>query len=498
MSLKKINLHGIGPRLIIWSTVLLTISLMVVSTTVYYLLSTSMRKDDRQTILKMANNYKKIHKDRGVSYLLEIIPTDTLVLITDGHGKNIASSLSSFKDHDFDDDGELEIILDEISHKPLKSGWQVYLSKERKAGLIQEAELLLQKIALKNQWWSILPLIDNDILEIYSMPLENGNWIKVGRSSEEREEQLLEIKNISLMVILPFIILGFFLSYLLSRSILSPVKDLAKTIRRIKLGETGLRVNVKHSGDEVDLLASEFNALLDHNDRLITNLKSTIDNVAHDLRTPLTRMRSSAEFALSGADDINALKEALQDDFENSDKILALLNAIMDVSEADTQTMKIHPEVINVRELLLGLMDLYQYSAEDKEISFEVTAPLELNIHADRVRITQALGNLIDNALKFSHKGTTVRLEACESEGSCIIKIKDEGMGIEAQDLERIWDRLYRGDKSRSTAGLGIGLSVVKAIVKAHQGSIVVESIPEKGSAFIITLPRCNASERTL
>lgn len=497
MSLKKINLHGIGPRLIIWTTVLLTISLMVVSTTVYYLLSTSMRKDDRQTILKMARNYKKIHKDRGGSYLMEIIPADTLVLITDSHGKNIASSQSSFKDHDFDD-GELEIILNEISHNPLKTGWQVYLSKEHKAGLIQEIELLLQKIALENQWWSILPLIDNDILEIYSMPLENGSWMKVGRSSEEREEQLLEIKNISLMVILPFIILGLFLSYLLSRSILAPIKDLAKTIRRIKLGENKLRVNVKHSGDEVDLLANEFNALLDHNDRLITNLKSTIDNVAHDLRTPLTRMRSSAEFALSGADDINALKEALQDDFENSDKILALLNAIMDVSEAETQTMKIHPEEINVRELLLGLMDLYQYSAEDKEISFEVTAPLELNIHADRVRITQALGNLIDNALKFSHKGTTVCLEAYESEGNCIIKIQDEGMGIEAQDIERIWDRLYRGDKSRSTTGLGIGLSVVQAIVKAHQGSIFVESIPEKGSVFTISLPRCNASERTL
>ncbi|MCM2348719.1 MAG: HAMP domain-containing histidine kinase [Bacteriovoracaceae bacterium] len=149
-------------------------------------------------------------------------------------------------------------------------------------------------------------------------------------------------------------------------------------------------------------------------------------------------------------------------------------------------------------ELLRGLMDLYQYSAEDKEITFEVTAAPELKNYADRVRITQALGNLIDNALKFSPKGSTVRLEAFESEGSCIIKIQDQGMGIEAEDLERIWDRLYRGDKSRSTTGLGIGLSVVKAIVKAHQGSIVVESTPKKGSVFIISLPRCNTSERKL
>lgn len=497
MSSKKINLSGIGPRLIGWSTLLLTFSLIFVSATVYYLLSSTLRENDRAYLQRLALSYaQSIKVNNGVQHIsFDKISPELMVKVIDQDGKTeLFSHLPEYIERDFEDADEIRQVDEAQRSMKLKEHFDtvLLLSGEEDDDLFQAFEYWMRKCALKHKWKSILPIIDNDLFEVYTMPLPTGGWIRVGSSSEKAEEHLSDIRKTSLMVIIPFIFIGFIANFLLSRTILAPLKNLAHTIERIKKGELKARGEITGSGDEVDLLAEEFNSLLDQNEKLISNLKSTVDNVAHDLRTPLTRFRSSVESALTHPPDATVYREALQDGLENADKIRELLDAIMDVSEAETQTMSIKKEAVSLNELLDGLIDLYQYSAEEKNISLLGEMSDEITVSGDHVRLAQALGNLLDNSLKYSGSGTQVKITLVKENQEAVIQITDQGMGIEADDREKIWERLYRGDKSRSTSGMGIGLSVVQAIVKAHNGSISVESTVGVGSTFKVRLPLGN------
>lgn len=498
MSSKRINLKGIGPRLIIWTTSLLLISLVSVSFTIYYLLSNSLRKSDLNLLNRLASVYAQTYEERGSELLQKEISPEILVTIVDRSGKVLFTSLPRFLDNDFEDEDEIRQLDKAIKQLPLKKGLKtvLLLSGEEDRDLLEKAEYQLRLLLWKKEWMGLLPLIDNDMVEVLVTPLSDGRWMKIGKSSEEREEHLASIRYIAVMVLVPFLFIGVFMSFILARGVLKPIKDLAEVIKRVKQGHREERAMIREAGDEVDLLSGEFNSLLDKNEVLISNLKSSIDNVAHDLRTPITRFRISAEEALLNQQDPKKLAEALQDGLENSEKILDLLHAIMDVSEAETGTMVIHKKEIQVVDFIQGLTELYQYVAEDKHIGLTVDVPKNLSIMGDEVRLNQAFGNLLDNALKYSPAGTEVKLFAREDSGLVHISIQDQGEGIPAEDLGRIWERLYRGDKSRSTPGLGIGLSVVKAIIKVHQGDIQVVSTPGSGSCFTVTLPLCNAEVR--
>jgi len=167
----------------------------------------------------------------------------------------------------------------------------------------------------------------------------------------------------------------------------------------------------------------------------------------------------------------------------------------MDISEAETGTMRLELTDIDLPALIRDVIDLYQILAEDKKIALTAKLPDRLQIRVDRNRIQQALANLLDNAIKYTGPGGNVEVAAYQKDQEAILTVKDSGMGISAEDLPRIWDRLYRGDKSRNEKGLGLGLSLVKAVVRAHHGSVEVASEVGKGSVFTVSLPMAPASK---
>ncbi len=494
MPSKKLNLRGISARLIIRTTLFLMISLISVSVTIYYLLSRSLRENDKNLIRNFQQSYEHTYKNQGLSHLKDDLSPEFFLSIVKNDGTVKVEYLMKYLDDDFEDDEEIQQISSYIHNMKLEEGWKtiLLLSGEENKDFYQRFEFRMREIALQKQWESVLPLIDNDLVEVYTKKISEDEWMILARSSEEREENLAKIRKISFFVLIPFILLGAVISYFLARSILRPVKNLADVMSKVGSGKKA-RAPVGETGDEVDQLSLEFNTLMDRNDDLIENIKSTIDNVAHDLRTPITRFRMMAESALTNQKDQSL---ALQEGLESSEQILKLLNAIMDVSEAQAGTMKVMKEPVDLGLLFENLKDMFEYVAEEKKIQLFLSTEEGTIVSGDPTRLMQAFANLLDNAIKYSRPDSLVKLEVFKTDRHVITKISDEGSGIPKAELEKIWERLYRGDKSRSTSGLGIGLSVVKAIVSVHEGQIEVQSTEGIGSVFTVTLPLCNDSVR--
>jgi signal transduction histidine kinase len=271
---------------------------------------------------------------------------------------------------------------------------------------------------------------------------------------------------------------------------LAPIRQLIGTVENvITTGQMNERMPLPEKNDEISRLARLFNDMLEKNETLIRRMREALDNVAHDLRTPLTRLRGVAELALQGEPDATTCRDALLDAMEESDRVLTMLNTLMDISEAETGLMKLDLRPVPLDEVVSEVSELFEFVAQDKSIRVTTAVPSNLIVRADRNRLRQVLVNLLDNAIKYTPSGGRVEISAKSGGDEVVITVKDTGEGIPTEEVPRIWERLYRGDKSRSQRGLGLGLSLVRAIINAHGGGIEVQSTVGKGSNFTIHLP---------
>ena len=337
-----------------------------------------------------------------------------------------------------------------------------------------------------------IPRDEERDLAIVARQLDDGRRLEVGRSTDSRAVVLAPLRRTFLWVGAAVVVAGFGAGYLAARRATRPLRDVIATARRIiATGTFEARVPLPRRDDEVAELVRAFNTMLDKNAGLLRAMRESLDNVAHDLRTPLTRLRGAAELALHAGDGSGAQNEALADCVEETDEVLRLLRALMEISEAESGMLRLEKSPCDLAAIARTAAELYAEVAEAKSVALtlEPASAAPVPVLGDATRLRQVAANLVDNAVKYTPAGGRVRVGVGGEDGEAVLRVSDTGPGIPAAEQARVWDRLYRGDASRSQRGLGLGLSLVRAIVEAHGGQVALANASGGGAVFSVRLP---------
>ena len=230
--------------------------------------------------------------------------------------------------------------------------------------------------------------------------------MQVGKSIEARQDLLRRFRAALGLVTLSIVVVAFTGGWLATQSALRPIRRLTEAVNRIiRTGHTDQRVMVGQDDDAIGELTHLFNTMLDKIEGLVTGMRASLDNVSHDLRTPLTRLRGSAEMALAGPPDVERYREALADCVEESDRVLVMLETLMDISEAESGAMPLQRETLLLADIAERAVDLYREVADSKGVMLEVSVDRTVAVTGDRVRLEQVAANLIDNAIKYTPSG---------------------------------------------------------------------------------------------
>jgi signal transduction histidine kinase len=308
--------------------------------------------------------------------------------------------------------------------------------------------------------------------------LSGGFRLLVGRDFEERDRLREILARPARWAVVFLVVLGVAGGLFIARRVLKRIDAVTATSDRIMAGDLSGRLPVAGSGDEFDRLGNSLNTMLERIEGLMTGVKHVSDNIAHDLKTPLTRLRNQAEEALRSAKHESDYRAALERTIEESDALIRTFEALLMISRAEAGEARTHMVDFDATEVAKGVAELYEPLAEEKGMALSVKADPPLRIHGNRELIGQALANLIDNAIKHGAPGTTgsgeIDISASAEGGRAFLSVADRGVGIPKADRARVLERFVRLEESRSRPGAGLGLSLAAAVARLHGGELLL------------------------
>jgi len=312
-----------------------------------------------------------------------------------------------------------------------------------------------------------------------------GVILQLGQSLENVASFVEAFRQIVIATLIMLVLLSASFGWFMARRAVSGVQAVTRTARSISAGSLKERVPVNTRGDELDQLATTFNAMLDRIQHLVEGIREISDNVAHDLKSPLTRIRGAAEIALTTGKSMLEFEQMAASSIEECDHLLDMINTMLMISQTEAGVGELVKADVDLSQILKDACELFQPMAADKGVHLVCGNVGVATLHGDKSLLQRLVANLVDNAIKYTQADGRVDVSVhTKKNHEIVLTVVDTGVGILDTELPHVFERFYRCDPSRSTTGAGLGLSLAKAIVEAHQGRINVESQAGEGSTF--------------
>lgn len=317
-----------------------------------------------------------------------------------------------------------------------------------------------------------------------------GVIVQLGQSLESDTRLLDAYRRMFAVTLSVLVALSAVIGWFMARQALSGVGRISRVARQITEGDLDSRVPVTQRKDEIDRLAGTINHMLDRIQTLVTEIREMGDNIAHDLKSPVTRMRGMAEVTLMTGENLSDYEQMAASIVEDCDRLLDMINTMLEISRTEAGVVERRNDRIHLGDLVQSACELFQTLAEDRDVNLECRTGRDAWIFGDQRMIQRMIANLLDNAIRYTPEGGHVRVDIDSSAGDSVAVIfEDNGIGIPGGELDRVFERFYRVDPSRSQSGTGLGLSFARAVASAHGGDITVDSALGEGSRFKATLP---------
>ncbi|MGD9823599.1 sensor histidine kinase [Desulfobacter sp.] len=300
---------------------------------------------------------------------------------------------------------------------------------------------------------------------------------------------LAKVRTASAILVLAMGAAGIGAGVVMARKALSGLGAVTRAVHRVADGNFQARVDLQGAGVEMVRLGRSYNRMADRIQTLVREMKEVNDNIAHDLRSPVARIRGMAEMAAGDTAMPPRGVETLGSIVEECDRLIHLINTMLEISEAEAGLKEMDSDRMPASQLISETMNLFTPLAEQRNVSLETGTVADITVSGDRRKIQRILGNIVDNAIKYTPSGGRVLLSVKLADSMAVFKVRDTGMGIPPDELPRIFDRFYRADQSRTLPGNGLGLSLAMAFAKAHNGTIDISSTPGRGTTCTLSLP---------
>ena len=250
-----------------------------------------------------------------------------------------------------------------------------------------------------------------------------------------------------------------------------------------------MRLPTSSNNDELNQLSLNLNNMLDRLNRLMVGMKDVSDNIAHDLRTPLNKIRTNLEVTLMSNPNTESYRETIKEVIDDVDQVINTFNSLLAISRVDSGSVSLKREKINIKNLIEDIIDLWEPLAEEKGVTLNNECDADMYLEGNKNLLSQAISNLIDNSIKYGNDKNTVNIGSKDNKDNIVIWVSDKGPGIQDSDKEKVLDRFTRLDTSRNTSGTGLGLSLVASMIKFHKGDLELLDAKPKGLIVKLQIP---------
>jgi len=472
MSLKKRLIeiyHTLAFRLTFWYAGIFMLSACVAFLFFYLLITSVIRQQTDQDLLSAARTFSSILSVQGA----EALKQQAFLEAKAGGEKKVFFRLL--------------YITGQLFSSSNMSYWRdIGISKDAIKRLLADHQPVFDTISIPDRTHKVRILYAN---------LGPGLILQLGRSMDNDTRIIEAFRKIFVTTMAVLFVLAAVVGWFMAKRALAGVDTVIQTARRISDRSLDERVPVKKQVDEIDQLAITFNQMLDRIQKLVTEIKEMNDSIAHDLRSPITRIRGIAEVSLTTGSTLKEYENMAGNTIEECDRLLDMINTMLIISKTEAGLGQFDSKEMDIARVVKDACELFLPMAENEGLSLVCDAPDRLLINGDIRMIQRMISNLLDNALKYTPAGGKINVAAhSDGQQSIQISIRDTGIGISTADKPHIFERFFRCDPSRSRTGTGLGLSLAMAIARAHGGEITVTSEPSKGSTFTAVLKKTPAA----